>query len=124
MLALTIRKVDFFPKITTGKDVALWKPTNQSSTYSERILNKWVYFTSDKAVDGSGDGNFDNLSCTHTAAGHSKRPSWNVNLGKAYSIIAIKIANRNDNRKYATHLFHIVHIKVQRISPSSWYYKE
>lgn len=101
----------FLQKLTTGKDVALWKPTNQSSTYSERILNKLVAFTSDKAVDGSGDGNFGNLSCTHTAIGQSKSPSWNVNLGEAYSIIAIKIASRKDNRKYATQLFHIVHIK-------------
>lgn len=101
----------FLKKLTTGKDVALWKPTNQSSTYSEQKINKRVNFTSDKAVDGSGDGNFDNLSCTHTAASQSKRPSWNVNLGEAYSIIAIKIASRKDNRKYATQLFHIVHIK-------------
>lgn len=77
--------------------MALWKPTTQSSIYS----NGMIQFTSDKAVDGSGDGNFGNLSCTHTFP-QRKNPSWNVNLGKAYSIIAIKIANRNDNRKYAT----------------------
>lgn len=91
----------FFFKLTTGKDVALWKPTRQSSTYSDNGL----HFTSDKAVDGCGDGDFGHLSCTHTAVGQSKPLIWNVNLEKAYSIIAIKIANRNDNRKYATHLF-------------------
>lgn len=110
---------DFYEKkITTGRDVALWKPTNQSSTYSEAIPNGMIQFSSDKAVDGSGDGNFGNLSCTHTATGHSKNPSWNVNLGKAYSIIAIKISNRNDNRKFVTYLFYILHMQVYGISPS------
>nr|XP_034316262.1 uncharacterized protein LOC117685819 isoform X3 [Crassostrea gigas] len=93
--SIYIKEIEVFG----GRDVALWKPTNQSSTYSEAIPNGMIKFSSDKAVDGSGDGNFGNLSCTHTATGHSKNPSWNVNLGKAYSIIAIKISNRNDNQK-------------------------
>lgn len=49
---------------TTGKNVALWKSTNQSNTYIEGRLG----FTSDKAVDGNGDGNFiRGQTCTHTA---------------------------------------------------------
>lgn len=83
---------------TTGKNVAVWKSTNQSNTYIEGRLG----FTSDKAVDGNGDGNFIRYqTCTHTAVNQTHSPTWNVNLGKAYSIIAIKIANRNNNRKYA-----------------------
>lgn len=49
---------------TTGKNVALWKSTNKSNTYIEGRLG----FTSDKAVDGNGDGNFiRGQTCTHTA---------------------------------------------------------
>lgn len=78
--------------------MALWKPTTQSSIYS----NGMIQFTSDKAVDGSGDGNFNvGLTCTHTAVNQTHSRKWHVNLGKAYSIIAIKITNRIDNRKYA-----------------------
>lgn len=81
-------------KLSTGKNVALWKPTNQSSLYSSS-------YTSDKAVDGSGDGDLlRSKSCTHTKARQSIKPTWNVNLEKAYSIVAIKISNRNTNRKY------------------------
>lgn len=86
--------------LTIGKNVALWKSTNQSSTYSESGIS----FTSDKAVDGNGDGNWNNHTCTHTQP-TSDNPTWNVNLGNAYYIIAIKIKNRNDNREYLFDLF-------------------
>lgn len=121
LLALITGIVDLYIYIyiTTGRDVALWKPTNQSSTYSEAISNRMIKFSSDKAVDGSGDGNIGNLSCTRTAIGQGIQ-TWNVNLGKAYSIIAIKVANRNDNRKYATFLFYILHIRLYGISPLSF----
>uniref|UniRef100_K1RJG5 Fucolectin n=1 Tax=Magallana gigas TaxID=29159 RepID=K1RJG5_MAGGI len=77
------------------KNVALWKSTDQSTTYSANGIN----FTSDKAVDGNGDGNFDSHTCTHTKPGNYN-PTWNVYLGNAYYIIAIKIKNRNDYREY------------------------
>lgn len=54
--------------------------------------------TSDKAVDGNPEGNFGYNSCTHTSGGEA--PRWSVSLQKAFSIIAIKIKNRNTNRKY------------------------
>lgn len=80
--------------LSTGKNVALWKPTNQSSSYNQ-------VYTSDKAVDGNGDGDLlTSSSCTHTEERTSISPTWNVNLEKAYSIVAIKILNRNTNRKY------------------------
>lgn len=54
---------------TTGKNVALWK-----STYIEGRLG----FTSDKAVDGNGDGNFiRGQTCTHTAVNQTHSPTWN-----------------------------------------------
>ena len=77
-----------------GKNIALWKPTNQTSTYTENGIN----MTSDKAVDGNAEGNFSANSCTHTSGGEA--PRWTVNLQKAYSIIAIKIKNRDTNRKF------------------------
>ena len=77
-----------------GKNVALWKRTTQTSYYSEG----GVYFTSEKAVDGDTDGNFASRTCTHTAA--TTGNTWNVDLGGAFTLIAIKIYNRNDNREY------------------------
>lgn len=84
--------------LSKGKNVALWKPTNQSSDYSDRRTT----FTSDKAVDGNDDGDFGRGTCTHTATyPQDNNPTWNVNLENAYYIIAIKIKNRKDNRKLA-----------------------
>lgn len=77
-----------------GKNIALWKPTNQTSTYTENGIN----MTSDKAVDGYAEGNFSANSCTHTSGVDD--PKWTVNLEKAYFIIAIKIKNRATSRKY------------------------
>lgn len=83
--------------IFVGKNVALWKSTTQSSTYREGT----IYFGSDKAVDGSGDGDFNKgQTCTHTAVELSN-PRWNVILGDLYYITFIKIKNRNTNREYA-----------------------
>lgn len=81
--------------LTIGKNVALWKSTDQSTTYSANGIS----FTSDKAVDGNGDGNFNSHTCTHTLP-DSYNPTWNVYLGNANYIIAIEIKNRNDNREY------------------------
>ena len=82
-----------------GKNVALWKRTTQTSTYSEH----GVFYTSDKAVDGNTDGNFAENTCTHT--NYRSGNTWNVELGGAFTLIAIKIYNRNDNREY-TKLIH------------------
>lgn len=54
--------------------------------------------TSDKAVDGYAEGNFNANTCTHTSG--LENPMWTVNLENAYIIIAIKIKNRATNRKY------------------------
>lgn len=81
--------------LTIGKNVALWKSTSQSSTYSANGIS----FTSDKAVDGNGNGNLNNHTCTHTQPTTSN-PTWKVDLRNACYIIAIKIKNRNDFREY------------------------
>ena len=54
--------------------------------------------TSDRAVDGNDEGIFTYNSCTHTSG--LENPRWTVNLQYAYSFIAIKIKNRDTNRKY------------------------
>lgn len=81
--------------VSIGKNVALWKSTNQTSVYHEGH----IYYTSDKGVDGNGDGDFGSGTCTHTATGDTN-PTWSVDLENAYYIVAIKIKNRKDNREY------------------------
>lgn len=81
--------------LTKGKNVALWKSTSQSSTYSANGTS----FNSDKAVDGNGDGNLNNHTCTHTQP-YIDNPTWKVDLRNAYYIIAIKIKNRDHFREY------------------------
>lgn len=83
-----------------GKNVALWKYTQQSSTYSEHGTS----FTPDKAVDGNGNGSWGIHTCTHTQP-NTDNPTWSVDLGNAYYIIAIRIKNRNDHREYLFDLF-------------------
>lgn len=78
----------------------MWKSTAQSTTYNEGTID----FGSDKAVDGSGNGDFNTgHTCTHTAVGYSN-PAWSVTLGDLYYINSIKIKNRNTHRKYAIQL--------------------
>lgn len=91
----SVRVLVIFIILSIGKNIALWKSTNQSSAYSDGFN----HFTSDKAVDGNGDGNFGSGTCTHTATDDT-HPTWNVNLENAYYIVAIKIKNRNDHREY------------------------
>lgn len=64
----------------TPTNVALGKPTSQSSTLGG--------FTSDVAVNGSTS------DFTHTAAGQALPATWTVNLGTNYGIERIIIANR------------------------------
>lgn len=81
--------------VSIGKNVALWKSTTQSSVYYDGR----IHYTSDKAVDGNGDGDFGSGTCTHTAI-NDNQPTWSVDLENAYYIVAIKIKNRKDNREY------------------------
>nr|XP_034311976.1 receptor-type tyrosine-protein phosphatase mu isoform X5 [Crassostrea gigas] len=87
--SLDIAEIEVFG----GKNVALWKSTHQSTTYSYDGIS----FTPDKAVDGNGNGDWDIHTCTHTQPS-GDHPTWSVDLGNVYYIIAIKIKNRNDNQ--------------------------
>jgi len=69
-----------------GKNVALEKPTTQSSTSHGG--------DSTRAVDGNTDGEWGRGSITHTAEGVPD-PTWEVDLGQAAKIEKISIWNRN-----------------------------
>ncbi|XP_062581697.1 uncharacterized protein LOC134243462 [Saccostrea cucullata] len=77
-----------------GRNVALWKKTSQSSDYDSD-------YTSDKAVDGwDSDSDTSKKSCTHTYEKNvTNGPSWNVDFGRLYSIMSIRIANRQNLEK-------------------------
>ena len=74
------------PPVTTPTNVALSKPTAQSSTgYGG---------SSSRAVDGNTDGNWNRGSVTHT--NHESNPYWQVDLEEIYKIDTIVVYNRND----------------------------
>lgn len=103
-----------------GKNVALWKSTNQSSNY----IDGTTTLTSDKAVDGNADGDFGRGTCTHTAM-HDYNATWNVNLENAYYIIAIKIKNRNDDRKCDCFVFRYLFVaRWDKIISKLWCMKK
>lgn len=67
-------------------NVALYKPTSQSST--------GFGGTSDRAVDGNVDGVYANNSVTHTNT--TTGSWWEVDLGAAYLVRTINVYNRSD----------------------------
>lgn len=67
-------------------NVALNKPTTQSSTFDQGL--------SSKAVDGDINSSFFDSSVTHTEV--SANPFWSVNLQGKYLISHIKVFNRDD----------------------------
>ncbi|XP_062581696.1 uncharacterized protein LOC134243461 [Saccostrea cucullata] len=83
----TVMEIEVFG----GRNVALWKKTTQSSIYNNTLTSP------DKAVDGwDSGGDLFNDSCTHTYEKHETNgPFWNVDLGSPYSIMSVRIANRN-----------------------------
>jgi cytochrome c peroxidase len=73
-------------QVTHLSNVALGKPTSQSSTAAGGL--------SQRAVDGNTSGNWGTGSVTHTA-GESKS-WWQVNLGSAHQISRVTLWNRTD----------------------------
>ncbi|KAJ8305908.1 hypothetical protein KUTeg_016453 [Tegillarca granosa] len=73
-----------------GKNIALWKSTNQSSTINN--------YTSNKAVDGNiGDYQIVSDSCIHTSGDSSPiKPYWEVAFAKAFLIQRIVIFFRDE----------------------------
>jgi len=80
LLILTFCTVGF------SQNIALNKPTNQSST--------WYGAVASKAVDGITTGNYANVSHTQSET----IMWWKVDLGATYAINQIKVYNRTDAR--------------------------
>eukprot|EP00554_Chaetoceros_debilis_P010147 CAMPEP_0194107564 /NCGR_PEP_ID=MMETSP0150-20130528/7428_1 /TAXON_ID=122233 /ORGANISM="Chaetoceros debilis, Strain MM31A-1" /LENGTH=851 /DNA_ID=CAMNT_0038796017 /DNA_START=95 /DNA_END=2650 /DNA_ORIENTATION=- len=69
------------------KNIALGKPTSQSSTgYGG---------ASSRAIDGNRSGNYDDNSVTHTLNDDPKQ-WWEVNLEERFDIVEIRVYNRVD----------------------------
>jgi hypothetical protein len=75
-----------FHKPRKGNNLALGKPTMQSST--------GFGGTSGRAVDGNTEGNFFKNSVTHT--NNSPNEWWQVDLGSVKNIDTVRIYNRTD----------------------------
>ncbi|XP_062615774.1 uncharacterized protein LOC134277452 [Saccostrea cucullata] len=89
---VTIKEIEVFG----GKNIALWKATEQSTTLNEA-------YTSDKAVDGLGNGD-DINTCSHTSELPSP-PTWNVSLGNNFSVTSMYIVNRKDFGEYNSNYY-------------------
>ena len=74
------------------KNLALRKPTWQSSTWSHGL------YTSDKAVDGNKNVNMQNMGCSHTKEEYN--PWWVVSLEADYFVTKVLITNRNQWGRY------------------------
>jgi len=77
----------FFVSDISAQNLALGKPTKQSSTAFGG--------DSGRAVDGNKDGNYFNNSMTHTADESSAW--WEVDLGAVYDLDRIVVWNRTDD---------------------------
>jgi alpha-L-fucosidase 2 len=82
---LSLAEVEVF---AGGKDVALSRKAMQSTTVYGGVAAR--------AVDGNLDNNYNNQSVTHTAPDGTD-PWWEVDLGHAVEIDAIRITNRKGN---------------------------
>ncbi|APR74793.1 Endo-1,4-beta-xylanase [Minicystis rosea] len=77
--------------ITSSTNLALYKPTSQSSTYTGSPASSAV---SALAVDGNADGNFQAGSVTHTNS--EAQAWWQVDLERVQPIGNVVIYNRTD----------------------------
>lgn len=77
-----------FPGEINNRNLALDRPTRQSSTADFGKAGSWL------AVDGSADGLYSNGSVSHTNLENS--PWWEVDLGEVCKIEAIRVFNRTD----------------------------
>jgi len=74
------------PQIYISTNLALGKPTKQSTTYKT--------YSSSKAVDGKKSNVLRENSCAHTMG--QKGAWWQVDLGAVYEIRQVVIINRGD----------------------------
>ncbi|XP_046582362.1 uncharacterized protein LOC124289761 isoform X1 [Haliotis rubra] len=79
-------------RLNGGINIAVKKPTNQTSNYSE----SWRAYSSDLAVDGNTQSTFEGNSCAHTSAecDTDYRVHWTLNLEASYVPLMIRIYNR------------------------------
>ena len=68
------------------RNIALFKPTSQSSAYSDSIS-----YPASNAVDG--DRGTDISKCTHTLK--ENNPWWRVDLGRVEPVAEVNILNRD-----------------------------
>jgi len=73
-------------EVDLTKNLALGKPTRQSSQYQDAGPNR--------AVDGNRNSYLDARSCTHTL--NTKGSWWQVDLEAVYEIRDVVITNRGD----------------------------
>ena len=78
-----------FNTIVTPANLALGKPTTQSSNYNGSTAHG-----SQDAADGNNDGNYFNGSVTHT--GLDAQAWWQVDLGSVSALQQINVWNRTD----------------------------
>ena len=69
-------------------NIALFKPTKQSSAYSDSR-----FYPSSNAVDGNRDT--DISKCTHT--NEENNPWWRVDLGRVEPVVEVIILNRDSH---------------------------
>ena len=78
-----------------AQNIALGKPTFQSSTQSIRKHGSYIYGNSSKAVDGNKKSHyFDYQSCICTK--YEFNPWWADDLGKTLIVDKVRITNRGD----------------------------
>ncbi|XP_071118698.1 uncharacterized protein [Haliotis cracherodii] len=79
-------------RINGGINIAVKKPTNQTSNYADSLRA----YTSDLAVDGNTQSIFEDRSCAHTSAAcdTDNKVHWTLNLEASYVPLMIRIYNR------------------------------
>ena len=85
------------PDIEDAENLALNKPTSQSSTYDNGVASL--------AVDGNTDGRYSNGSVTHTKSQY--HAWWEVDLQQSQPIDRIEIWNRSDCCSGRLSLFYV-----------------
>ncbi|KAK0046665.1 fucolectin-4 [Biomphalaria pfeifferi] len=97
--------------VTSGRNVAIHQPTQQSSDYSDSICDETCSYSSN-AVDGSTNTDLYSKSCTHTI--EENKPYWKLNFRRPYLISKYKIYNRNVHQ-HRLRNFHITNWNSQTL---------
>ncbi|XP_046578386.1 fucolectin-like [Haliotis rubra] len=90
-----------FNAVDSGRNLALRKPANASSTYTGSY-QIWA----SNVVDGSPSGDFNDRTC-HSGENGDLNPWWQVDLQAVYRISRVQIVGRSDGRTEWLHDFYI-----------------